>query len=126
MLASTVSSARSLVSYPAPNLLEGGDDAVDAVARGATDSCRMTSPWQHIMSMRIIWQNGESDTPTCKMRCTHPLFNRCHDNTKLAGHGPARYKMEWIYMRTKVSGSDSLELALEMKKKERKKERKKD
>ena len=75
------------------------------------------------MSMRIIWQNGESDTPTCKMRCTHPLFNRCHDNTKLAGHGPARYKMEWIYMRTKVSGSDSLELALEMKKKERKQER---
>ena len=98
----------------------GSGDAVDAVAHGATDSCHMTSPWQHVMSMRIIWQNGESYTPTCKMRCTHPRLNCCHDNTKLAGHGPARYKMEWIYdMRTKVSGSDSLELALEMKKKER-------
>ena len=52
--------------------------------------------------------------------CTHPQLNRCHDNTKLAGHGPAHYKMEWIYMRTKVSSPDSLELALEMKKKERK------
>ena len=29
----------------------------------ATDFCHMTSPRQHIMSMRIIWQNGVSDTP---------------------------------------------------------------
>jgi hypothetical protein len=29
----------------------------------ATDFCHMTSPWQHIVSMRIIWQNGASDTP---------------------------------------------------------------
>ena len=30
-----------------------------------------------------------------------------------------RYKIEWIYMRTKVRGPQSLELALEMRKKER-------
>ena len=64
---------------------------------------------------------------------THPFDNAaytptitygCRDNTKLACHYTARYKIEWIYMRTKVRGPDSLELALEMrKKKERKKER---
>jgi hypothetical protein len=32
---------------------------------------------------------------------------------------PARYKMEWIYTRTKVSGQVSLELALKERKKER-------
>ena len=32
-----------------------------------------------------------------------------------------RYKIEWIYTRTKASGPDSLELALIMKKKERRK-----
>ena len=60
---------------------------------------------------------------------THPLVNapytptityNCRDNAKLMSHGPARYKIEWIYTRTKVSGPDSLELALMMKKKERK------
>ena len=69
---------------------------------------------------------------------THPFDNAtytptitygCRDNAKLACHCTARYKIEWIYMRTKVRGPDSLELALEMrklytKKKERKKERK--
>ena len=62
---------------------------------------------------------------------THPLVNalytptityNCRDNAKLTYHGPARYKIEWIYTRTKASGPDSLELALIMKKKERKKE----
>ena len=58
---------------------------------------------------------------------THPLvntpytptitFNR-RDNAKLTSHGPVCYKIEWIYTRTKVSGPDSLELALVMKKKE--------
>ena len=42
---------------------------------------------------------------------------------KLTSHGPARYKMELIYTRTKASGPDSLELALIMKKKERKNEK---
>ena len=51
------------------------------------------------------------------MRCTHPRLNRCTcpDNTKLACHRRARYKMEWIYTQTKVSGQGSLELALEEK-----------
>ena len=35
-----------------------------------------------------------------------------------------RYKIEWIYTRTKVSGPDSLELALIMKMKERRKNEK--
>ena len=54
---------------------------------------------------------------------THPLLRNCRDNAKLACHCTARYKIEWIYMKTKVRGPDSLELALEMRKKERKKER---
>ena len=66
---------------------------------------------------------------------THPLVNAPYtpiitysyrDNAKQICHGPARYKIEWIYTRTKASGPDSLELALIMKKKERKKERKKE
>ena len=73
----------------------------------------MTSPWQHIPSMRIISQNGVSDTP--------PLLRNCRDNAKLACHCTARYKIEWIYMRTKVRGPDSLELDMEMRKKERRK-----
>ena len=66
-----------------------------------------------------------SDTPTTIMRRTHPLLRNCRDNAKLACHCTARYKIEWIYTRTKVRGPDSLELALEMRKKERKKERRK-
>ena len=54
------------------------------------------------------------------MRRTHPLLRNCRDNAKLACYCTARYKIELIYMRTKVRGPDSLELALEMKKKERK------
>ena len=54
------------------------------------------------------------------MRRTHPLLRNCRDNAKLAYHCTARYKIEWIYMKTKVRGPDSLELALEMRKKERK------
>ena len=53
------------------------------------------------------------------MRCTHPQLNRCPDNTKRACHRCARSIMEWIYTQTKVSGQDSLELALENRKKER-------
>ena len=53
------------------------------------------------------------------MRCTHPQLNRCPDNTKRACHGPACYKMEWIYTQTKMSDQGSVELALIMKKKER-------
>ena len=53
------------------------------------------------------------------MRRTHPLLRNCRDNAKLACHCTARYKIEWIYMKTKVRGPDSLELALEMRKKER-------
>ena len=77
----------------------------------------MISLWQH-MSMRIIKQNGESDTPTRKMRCTHPQLNGYSDNTKQTCHRRAYYKMEWIYIRTKVSGQGSLGLALENRKKQ--------
>ena len=59
-------------------------------------------------------------------RRTHPPLRSCRDNAKLACHGPARYKMEWIYTQTKMSDQGSIELALIMKKKERKKERKKE
>ena len=50
---------------------------------------------------------------------THPPLRDCRDNAKLASHCTARYKIEWIFMRTKVRGPESLELALEMRKKER-------
>jgi hypothetical protein len=87
-------------------------------ARRATDFCHMTSPWQHCVSMRIIWQNGVTDTPTRTMWCTHPQLRSCQDNAKPACHRRARYKMEWIYTRTKVSGHGILELAQENRKKE--------
>ena len=54
---------------------------------------------------------------------TPTIRYNCRDNAKLTSRGPARYKIEWIYMRTKVSGPDSLELAPVMPEKERKKER---
>ena len=53
------------------------------------------------------------------MRRTHPLLRNCRDNAKLTCHCTARYKIEWIYMKTKARGPDSHELALVMKKKER-------
>ena len=53
------------------------------------------------------------------MRCTYQRLHNCHDNAKLACHCTARYKMEWIYTQTKMSGQGSLELALEMRKNER-------
>ena len=49
---------------------------------------------------------------------THPPLCNCRDNDKLSCHGSAHYKIEWIYAGTKVSGTNSLELALEMKKKQ--------
>ena len=58
----------------------------------------------------------------------HPLVNapytptityNSRDNAKPTCHGPAHYKIEWIY---KATGPDSLELALIIIKKERKKE----
>ena len=59
-------------------------------------------------------------THTFVKRCTHPPLRNCRDNAKRACHGPARYKMEWIYTQTKMSDQGSIELALRMKKKERK------
>ena len=50
------------------------------------------------------------------MRCTHPQLNRCPDNTKQVCHRCVCYRMELIYAQIKVSGQDSLELALEEKK----------
>ena len=60
------------------------------------------------MSTRIIMT---------KWRIRHTLFVNCRDNAKLACHGPARYKMEWIYTQTKISDQGSVELVLIMKKK---------
>ena len=51
------------------------------------------------------------------MRHTHTLLRNCQDNTKLAGHCTACYKIEWIYMKSKVRGPDNLELALTLKRK---------
>ena len=84
----------------------------------ADDYSHMTSPWQHIMCA-LNDKNGVSDTPLSLMRRRHPPLRGCRDNAKLASHCTARYKIEWNYMRTKVRGSESLELALEMRKKER-------
>ena len=70
----------------------------------------MTSPWQLILSMRIILK---------KWRIRHTHYYVTRDNAKLACHCTARYKIEWIYMKTMVRGPDNLELALEMRKKER-------
>ena len=55
------------------------------------------------------------------MRHTHPLLRNCRDNVKIACHCTARYKIEWIYTQSKMSGGGSLELAQETRKKERKK-----
>ena len=46
----------------------------------------------------------------------YTLLCNWQDNTC---HGPACYKMEWIYTQTKMRGQGSLELACEMKKKEK-------
>ena len=81
----------------------------------------MTSPWQHIPSMRIISQNGDIRHTHSIMCRTHPLLRNCRDNDKLAYHCTARYKIEWIYTQSKMSSEGSLELALIMKKKERRK-----
>ena len=52
------------------------------------------------------------------MQSTHPQLCNCQDKIELSCHCTARYKMEWIYTRTKASGRDSLELDVEMRKKE--------
>ena len=81
----------------------------------------MTSPWQHSEHAHDIIKWRIRHTHSI-MRRTHPLLRNCRDNAKLACHCTARYKIEWIYIKTKVSSRDSLEVALEMRKKERKKE----
>ena len=44
----------------------------------------------------------------------------CQGNGKLARHCTARYKIEWIYTQTKMSGQGSLELISPDNEKERK------
>ena len=79
----------------------------------------MATPCEHAHYM-TKWLIGHTHS---QKRWTHPqLLNRCPDNTKRACHRRARSKMEWIYIRTTVSGHGSLELAQENRKKERKKE----
>ena len=74
-----------------------------------TDIDHMTSPRQCCTSMHIVWQNGVSDTPNLKVRWPNPPLSlctcNCHDNTKLASHGPVRYKMEtqWAVQVTEYS-----------------------
>ena len=80
----------------------------------------MATPYEHAHYM-TKWLIRHTHS---QKRWTHPqLLNRCPDNTKRACHRRARSKMEWIYVRTMVSGHGSLELAQENRKKERKKER---
>ena len=93
--------------------------------RRAADYSHMTSLWQHIMSMRITMTKWRIRHTLFVKRCTHPPLRNCRDNAKLGCHGPAHYKMEWIYTQTKMIDQGSVELALIMKRKERKKERKK-
>ena len=52
---------------------------------------------------------------------THPLVNAPYTPTitLTVEITPARYKIEWIYTRTKVSGPENLELALIMKRKKK-------
>ena len=84
----------------------------------------MTSPWQHIMSMHYCDKMAYIRHTLFVKRRTHPPLRSCRDNAKLACHGPARYKMEWIYTQTKMSDQGSIELALIMKKKEERKNEK--
>ena len=42
----------------------------------------MTSPWQHILSVRVVSQNGVSDTPVLSMHCAHSLLRKCRANAK--------------------------------------------
>ena len=37
-------------------------------------------------------------------RCTYPPLCNYRDNAKIACHGPARYKRNWIYTQTKMRG----------------------
>ena len=74
----------------------------------------MATPYEHAHYM-TKWLIGHTHSQNA--RCTHPQLNRCPDNPKRACHRRARSKMEWIYIRTEVSGHGSLE------KIERKKER---
>ena len=94
-------------------------------ARCAPDHSHMISPYGN-----TFWACALYDKMAYQ---THPLVNapytptttyNCRDNAKQTCHGPARYKMEWIYAKIKASGPDSLELALIMKRKERKKRKK--
>ena len=74
----------------------------------------------HYEHAHLYDKNGVSDTPyIVNAPYIYPPLRDCRDNAKLACHCTARYKIEWIYMRTKVRGIESLELALEMRKKER-------
>ena len=47
------------------------------------------------------------------MRCTRTQLNRCPDNTKLAYHRRARYKMEGIYTQADMRSPGNIELARE-------------
>ena len=83
----------------------------------------MTSPWQHNYSEHAHYITKWRIRHTHSiMRHTHPLLRNCQDNAKLACPCTARYKIEWIYTQSKMSGGGSLELAQETRKKERKKE----
>ena len=73
----------------------------------------MTSPWQHIPSMRIYTTKWRIRYTHSIMRRTHPLLRSYRDTAKLACHCTARYQIEWIYTQSKMSGGGSLELALE-------------
>jgi hypothetical protein len=52
--------------------------AIDAsIKERALLFCAGACEWR-ASDMRIIWQNGASDTPTPNMRCTHPRLRDCY------------------------------------------------
>ena len=51
------------------------------------------------------WRIGHTQS---LLRRTYPRLRNYQDNAKLVFHSTARYKMEWIYTETKMSGQGSL------------------
>ena len=67
-------------------------------------------------------QRTRGPFPKCPLFGGLTVLRNCRDKAKLACHCTAHYKIEWVYIRTKVSGPDSFEVASPGNEKERKKE----
>ena len=119
-----ISSSLSSLAHPGqrrgPWALEQSAQWLSCVSARVAHAAPLTPvTWLH--HGNTLWACALCDkmaNPLTECAVLNPRLNHCHDTTKLACHRRARYKMEWIYTRTKVSGPGSLELALVMKKKE--------